>query len=151
MLSYVTVIIKNAVSLYYQGFWRFTNFDLLRLNVIKPVLHLLIHHQFPRFYKGKGFESYGGSMKDGKPQARVFRIQYTDRNQFRFSIEEGDGQKTQTGGYKMINQHSKVETFLSYEEGLRMAHELYDYIHQAEMVAMMNGKPLYTVMQQLNG
>ncbi|RKL64961.1 hypothetical protein CR203_23420 [Salipaludibacillus neizhouensis] len=113
---------------------------------IKPMLHLLINHKFPQFYKDTGFESYGGSMKDGKPQSRVFRIKYTDRKQFNFIIEEGEGQKTQIGGFKMTKRQSMVETFLSYEEALKMAHELYDYIHQAELAAMLRGKPLYTVM-----
>jgi len=118
-------------------------------HVIKPVLHLLINHRFHQYYNDpKGFESYGGSMKDGVPYARVFRIQYTDRKQFRFSIDEGKGQRTTEGGYRMTERLTSVQTFLSYDEALRMAHELYDYIHQAELVAMMNGKPFYTIMAQ---
>ena len=118
---------------------------------IKPMLDMIKTHHFHRFYGEKGFTVYGGSMKDGKVTARIFSIRFTDRQQFHFKISEGEGAKTGTGGFKMVKPNLNVEKYLSYEEGLQMAHEISDYIHQAEMRAMIAGQPLYTEMPVFHG
>ena len=38
-----------------------------------------------------------------------------------------------------------VSRYVPYEEALQMAHEVYDYIRDQEMLALMKGKPLFTI------
>ncbi|MCM3716256.1 hypothetical protein M3202_19620 [Alkalihalobacillus oceani] len=112
---------------------------------IKPMLHAIINHNFSRVY-GDGFKVYGGSKKNGDIIARCCTITFTDRNQFKIQIDEGKGSMSNTGAIKMIKRVKSVTTYMSYEEGLIMAHEVKDFINQAEICAMSKGKPLYTQM-----
>lgn len=117
---------------------------------IKPVLHAIATHTFPRVFS-QGFTVYGGSVIEGQPRARVFKIRYQQqgegeqsRRQYVFSIDEGIGRKTATGAIQLVQKESSVQAYVGYEEALKMAHEVADFIQHAEIAAMLNGKPLYT-------
>lgn len=109
----------------------------------KMALNLIVQHHFPRFFPN-GFYSYGGTA--ATKRARVFFIKYdSTKKRYIFQIEEGTGTLTQTGAMKMSNKEKRVMTFLTYEDTLQLAHEVLDFISQAEMAAMFKGKPLYTI------
>ncbi|WP_240377235.1 hypothetical protein [Bacillus piscicola] len=117
---------------------------------IKPVLHAIASHNFPRVFTN-GFTVYGGSIVNGEPRARVFKIQYKKsgegehtKRQYVFTVDEGLGRKTQTGAIQLVRKDTNVQAYISYEEALKMSHEVLDFIHHAELAAMINGKPLYT-------
>ncbi len=117
---------------------------------LKPVLHHIMNHTFAKFYgigfNNAGFHVYGGSNSDNGVRSRKFSIFFTERNQFVFQIEEGPGKADNKGAIKMIKAERRVQKFISYEEGLEFAHEVTDFIRTVEMVSMINGKPLYTIL-----
>lgn len=117
---------------------------------IKPVLHAIATHTFPHVFS-QGFTVYGGSIIKGQPRARVFKIQYLQhgqgehvRRQYMFSIDEGIGKQTKTGAIQFVKKETSVQAYVGYEEALKMAHEVADFIQHAEIAAMLKGKPLYT-------
>src|SRR5690625_3244844 len=110
----------------------------------KMVLNAIKTHMFPRMFPN-GFRQYGGTASTKK--ARVFGINYDPNGKrYTFMIEEGQGQVMKTGAIKMTKKEKSVMTFVSYNDTLELAHEVLDFIGQAELVAMMNKKPLYTIM-----
>lgn len=109
----------------------------------KLVLNAIGSHKFPRLFKN-GFTSYGGSLS--KNLARIFSIKFDSQQmKYIFQIDEGTGRLTKTGAISMVKKSKSVIAFVPYEEALKLAHETLDFINQAEMVAMMAGKPLYTI------
>lgn len=64
-----------------------------------------------------------------------------------FQIEEGQGQLIKNGAIKMIQKEKSVMSYVSLYDTLELSHEVLDFINQAEFAAMINGKPLYTIMQ----
>lgn len=121
---------------------------------IKPILHHIINHTFPKFYGtginyNVGFHDYGGSKTENGIRGRKFSIFFTDRKQYCFQIEEGPAVEGNNGVIKMTNVERRVQKYLGYEEALEMAHELKDYIQQVELLSAINGKPLYTLLPKL--
>lgn len=116
---------------------------------IKYVLDSIINHRFHKLFE-RGFIDYGGSNKNGQVRSRVFTIRYTDRKQYQFTIEEGLGKLGPNGSIQMSKKEKTVTTFVSYDEAVKMALEIYDFINQAEVAAMIAGKPLYTIVPGFN-
>jgi len=113
----------------------------------KMVLDTIKQHYFPRIYPN-GFVNYGGTPSTKR--ARVFSLRYdSEKHRYVFQIDEGIGQVTKNGAVKMTKKEKTVMSFVSYEDTLKLAHEVSDFILQAEIVAMLNGKPLYTIMPSL--
>lgn len=110
----------------------------------KMVLGTIIQHHFPRIYPD-GFVNYGGTPSTRR--ARIFTLRYDrEKHRYIFQIDEGIGEVIKNGAIKMVKKEKTVMSFVSYEDTLKLAHEVLDFIRQAEIVAMMNGKPLYTIM-----
>lgn len=116
----------------------------------KILAYAIMNDKFSEFFP-KGFTEYGGSLKDGKVIARVLSVQLTPRKQYVFTIEVGPGEKESNGAIKKIKTDVKVQSYISYEESLKLSHELYDFIHQTELVALMKKKPLYTILPEFKG
>lgn len=117
----------------------------------KMLLHAMINHQFENVFGSNGFTDYGGSTKP-TPRARILNIKMSPKKQFIFTISEGPGRLGENGSIQMAGKPEKsVQTYIAYHEGLQMAHEVYDYIRDEETKAMVNGKPLYTIMPAFSG
>ena len=115
---------------------------------IKMVLNLIIQNNFYNFYPN-GFREFGGTAY--KKEARTFSIRFDPQsNRFIFQIDYGIGEVMNTGAIKMVKREKSVQSYLSYEETLKMANEVLDFIRHAELTAMMNGKPLNTIMHMIN-
>ena len=117
-------------------------FAYLPKSTAKMVMNTIISHHFHHIFPN-GFTQYGGSL--AKNIARILTIKYdSEQNKYVFGISEGIGQLTETGGIKMTQKQKSVIAYLPYDETLKIAHEIVDFIKQAEITAMMKGKPLYT-------
>lgn len=117
----------------------------------KVLMKSIIDHTFNEKVYSGGFSDFGGTgnRDPQKIKARTLRIDLTERRQYKFSIYEGKGKvDKEKGKYTMIGEALKtVERYVPYEEALEMAHEVYDYIRDQEMKALINGKPLYTISE----
>lgn len=109
----------------------------------------IMNHTFHNLFK-EGFREYGGSVADGQVRSRIFSIKLNDKKRFVFQIDEGVGKRESNGSIKMVKVEKTVQNHVSYEEAQKMAHEVYSYISQEEMMAMINGKPLYTILPVRN-
>lgn len=105
----------------------------------------IMNHTFHTLFKD-GFREYGGSVANGQVRSRIFSMKLDDKKRFVFQIDEGAGKREANGSIKMAKVEKTVQSYVSYEEAQKMAHEVYSYISQEEMIAMMNGKPLYTIL-----
>lgn len=115
---------------------------------VKVLAQSIIDHTFnAKVFKG-GFTDFGGTFSSDptKVRSRVLKINLTDRGQFVFNIDEGKGTLADKGAIKMTGKPEvSVTRYVPYEEALQMAHEVYDYIRDQEMLALMKGKPLFTI------
>lgn len=115
---------------------------------IKVLAQSIIDHTFNnKVFKG-GFTDFGGTVSSdpNKIRSRILKISLTDRGQFVINIDEGKGTLADKGAIKMAGKPEiSVTRYVPYEEALQMAHEIYDYIRDQEMLAMMKGKPLFTI------
>lgn len=110
----------------------------------KVLFYSIINHTFHNLYKN-GFVEYGGSKTNGQVRARVFSVKLDQKNRFIFQIDEGSGKLGPNGSIQMANKEKTVQTYVAYEEAQKMAHEVYDYIKESELVAMIDGKPYFTL------
>ncbi|MFC3882010.1 hypothetical protein ACFOU2_00090 [Bacillus songklensis] len=118
---------------------------------IKPILYAIMNHTFHQRYgigisMNTGFEDWGRSVKDGIERGRRLKIFFTEYQQYMFQIEEGPVETTIKGGNKFKHLERKVQKYLSRDESLEFAHEVYDYIQNEEIKGLLNGRPLYTVI-----
>lgn len=115
---------------------------------VKVLAQSIIDHTFnTKVFKG-GFTDFGGTVSSdpSKLRSRILKISLTDRGQFVFNIDEGKGTLADKGAIKMVGKPEvSVTRYVPYEEALQMAHEVYDYIRDQEMLALMKGKPLFTI------
>lgn len=114
----------------------------------KVLTQSIIDHTFNnKVFKG-GFTDFGGTVSSdpSKVRSRILKISLTERGQFVFNIDEGKGTLADKGAIKMVGKPEvSVTRYVPYEEALQMAHEVYDYIRDQEMLALMKGKPLFTI------
>ncbi|MGF2618448.1 hypothetical protein FZC84_21320 [Rossellomorea vietnamensis] len=110
----------------------------------KVLMYSIIQHTFPNLFKN-GFVEYGGSKKDGTIRARVFSVKIDDKKRFIFQIDEGAGKLGPNGSIQMANKEKTVQTYVSYDEAQKMAHEVYDYIKLEETMAFLKGNPYFTI------
>lgn len=120
----------------------------------KVLMSSIMNHTFNNKMFAGGFSDFGGTghQDPNKIKARTLRISLTERNQYKFTIHEGKGKvDAKNGRFKMVGEPIKtVERYIPYEEALEMAHEVYDYIRDQEMKALINGKPLYTLTDYMD-
>lgn len=110
----------------------------------KMVLNAIKNHNFPRLFPN-GFADYGGTI--ATKRARIFKINFdAQKSRYIFQIDEGVGAPMRNGAIRMAKREQSVMTFITYQNTLELAHEVLDFIKQAEIMAMFNGKPLYTIM-----
>src|SRR5699024_8181240 len=113
---------------------------------MKMILAFIIDHHFSKKVPD-GLIDYGVTVKTKR--ARNLFIKFDkDKQRYMFKIDEGEGKITGTGAIQMIKKETTVMTFLTYEDTIMMAHEVLDFIRQAELTAMMKGKPLYTIIPE---
>lgn len=113
----------------------------------KQLFYSIVNHHFPSIYAGKSFSEYGGSNKNGITRSRIFSVEYEqDKKRYKFQIDEGPGRMDSNGSIKMVKKEKSVRTYVSYEDALKMGHEVLDYIKQAELMAAIKGKPYYTLI-----
>lgn len=113
----------------------------------KQLFYSIVNHHFPSIYAEKGFSEYGGSNKNGVTRSRIFSVEYEkEKKRYKFQIDEGPGRMDGNGSIKMIKKEKSVRTYVSYEDALKMGHEVLDYIKQAELAAFIKGKPYYTLV-----
>lgn len=131
---------------------QYTQDKILKSNLPKATAKMLLqtiaNHSFARLFNN-GYTNYGGSVAN--KISRITSIKFdSDQMKYIFQIDEGVGRLTKTGAVTMANKQKSVIAFVPYEETLKMAYETLDFINQAETVAMMNGKPLYTIKPKYN-
>lgn len=114
----------------------------------KILTNSIVNHTFgEKVFKG-GFTDFGGTFNSDpeKVRSRIFKINLTERGQFVFNIDEGKGKIGDTGSIQMVGKPEiSVSRYVPYEEALQMAHEVHDYIRDQEMLALIKGKPLFTI------
>lgn len=118
---------------------------------VKVLAQSIMNHTFGKEVYQGGFVDYGGTPnKDSaKIRSRILKIKTTDRAQFEFKIEEGKGKIGEKGGIEMIGKpEMTVVRYVPMEECYVMAHEIYDFIRDQEMLAFLRGKPLNTIMKK---
>jgi len=112
----------------------------------KQLFYAIVNHHFPKIY-ANGFSEYGGSNKNGVVRSRILTVEYEQpKHRFKFQIDEGPGRMDDNGSIKMVKKEKSVRTYVSYDDGIKMGHEVLDYIKQAEIAAIMRGKPFYTLI-----
>lgn len=112
----------------------------------KMIMNSIIQHNFPRLFTN-GFTNYGGSPQ--KRIARIFNIRFdSEQKKYILKIDEGDGKITDNGAIQMVKKNVSVVAYIPYDEMLKIAYETIDFINHAELVAMMKGKPLYTIVPE---
>lgn len=110
----------------------------------KMVMNAIINHKFPQLFPN-GITNYGGSPR--KKLARIFTIKFDqEQRKYFLQITEGDGQMTSNGAIKMVNKEKNAVAYIPYEDTLKIAHEVLDFISQTEIIAMLKGRPLYTIL-----
>lgn len=110
----------------------------------KMIMDSIIKHQFHKLFP-EGFSQYGGSAQKGI--ARILSISF-DKEQLKYvlKIDEGAGKVGHNGAIMMVSKEKNAVAYIPYDEMLKMAHEIIDFIKQAEIISMLNGKPLYTIL-----
>lgn len=116
----------------------------------KALFHSMVNGKFQDVYQN-GFAEYGGSRTQDGIRARVFSVKMSQKKQFIFQIDEGAGKLGANGSIQMAQKQTTVQTYVAFEEALKLAHEVYDFIREAEMVSMMKGKPYFTIVPDRNG
>jgi len=115
---------------------------------VKVLVQSIMDHTFnDKVFKG-GFTDFGGTVSSdpSKIRSRILKISLSDRGQYVFNIDEGKGKVGDTGNIQMIGKpEMSVTRYIPYEEALQMAHEVYDYIRDQELAALLKGKPLFTL------
>lgn len=98
-------------------------------------------------------ENFGQRTNDGNLYSVKTSLEfkmYNGKPQFTFSITQGPGKKTATGAVTMItSDRSKIVTarkMLGMEEMNEIAIELSSFISNAEIKAMLSGKPYNDIM-----
>src|SRR5699024_1206191 len=91
---------------------------------MKMILSFIIDHNFPKMFPN-GFTDYGGTMQTKR--ARNLYIKYDeDKKRYVFKIDEGQGKVIGAGAIQMVKKEKTVMTFLTYEDAIKMAHEVLD-------------------------
>lgn len=111
----------------------------------KVLFYSIINHTFHNLFKS-GFTEYGGSRNNGAIRSRIFTVKLDNKNRFIFQIDEGTGTLGENGSITMNVKEKTVQTYVAYEEAQKLAHEVYDFIKESEMMALFNGKPFYTIV-----
>lgn len=99
-----------------------------------------------------GYTEYKGTAQskrpDGKPEARVLRIQKNDPAKYRIpyavTIEVGEGEVVGQGAVKMVQREQSVTIFLSEFDLKRFAVSVLDYIRAweaAQIASRLNAAP----------
>jgi hypothetical protein len=99
-----------------------------------------------------GYTEYKGTAQskrpDGKPEARVLRIQKNDPAKYRIpyavTIEVGEGEVVGQGAVKMVQREQSVTVFLSEFDLKRFAVSVLDYIRAweaAQIASRLNAAP----------
>ncbi|WP_088009118.1 hypothetical protein [Indiicoccus explosivorum] len=124
---------------------------------IKVWMHQVRNGQVTKQWLRQGeqwsVENYGQRITDGAifsvKTTLDFKI-YNGKPQFTFTIAMGPGEKTPTGAVTMVtSDRSKIQTvkkMLGMDEMNEIAQELTSFIEQAEVAAMIAGRPLNDLM-----
>ncbi|WP_088363575.1 hypothetical protein [Bacillus cereus] len=114
----------------------------------KLLFKSVLDGNFSKFYSD-GFKDYGGSFRDGQVISRTLKIEGIsngDKVQFRFTIQEGPGMKTQTGAIKPSGKPTTVvQSYLDITGMRECAMEVLSYVTSAEIAAQISGRPLHTL------
>lgn len=113
----------------------------------KVLMQAILSNQFNDIFNGT-FVDYGGTRNEDptKIRSRIIKVKLTDKRQYFFTIDEGKGEYTDTNSIQMIGRpETTVMRVVPFGEALEMAHEVYDYIRDQELLAVLKGKPLYTI------
>jgi hypothetical protein len=121
----------------------------------KSLFRSVIDGNFTKLFP-KGFEDYGGSIREGQIIARILKIEVLvnpdkkdaskKKVQIRFTISEGPGQKTPTGAFKLAGKPTKtVQSYLDPMSMRECALEVLSYIQSAEIASQLIGRPLHTL------
>lgn len=116
----------------------------VRKKAAKVLLYSIINQSFSETFKN-GFKEYGGSSQNGVIRSRIFSVRLDQKNRFIFQIDEGIGKFGDNKSIEMETKERTVQSYVSYENAQQLAHECYDYIKASELLAQINGKPLYTL------
>jgi len=103
-------------------------------------------------FSANGYTEYKGTAQskrpDGKPEARVLRIQKNDPAKYRIpysvTIEVGEGVVIGQGAVKMVQKEQSVTVFLSEFDMKRFAVSVLDYIRAweaAQIASRLNAAP----------
>lgn len=113
----------------------------------KNLFNAIKNNRFKEYFPN-GFVEYGGSSNNGKITARVIKVQMTDRNQYIFTIETGQGVLEGNGAIKLVKTEKKVQSYVAFEEAVKMGYEVTDYIHHAELISVIKKKPFFTILPE---
>ena len=116
----------------------------IRKENAKVLFWSIMNNMFERDFPD-GFIEYGGSRKNNIVRARTITVKKKN-NKYEIAISDGPGKITKTGAYQFIKQEIYVHSLIDETEAKKMAHEVYSFIQQTEMLSFMNGKPLYTIL-----
>lgn len=117
----------------------------------KLVMRAIIDQTFSSIFGDTGLANYGGTKKSEKGcRSRVLTIKMgknkKNEDQYIFTIKEGPGKLTSTGGIAPNGPaETTATTYVHYQEAMKFAHEIYDYIRDVELMAQQEGKPLVTI------
>lgn len=116
----------------------------------KVLMKSIIDLNFEKIFGPEGFTDYGGTAGK-KPRARILNVKLSPKKQYIFTITEGPGKIGLNGSIQMMGKPEKiVQTYITFNEALQMANEVYDFIRDSELKAMISGKPLYTTMPSMS-
>ncbi|QST02335.1 hypothetical protein IMZ31_23065 (plasmid) [Pontibacillus sp. ALD_SL1] len=119
----------------------------IKKETAKVLLTAILNRNFKDIY-GDSYEDYG--MKYDKNEKhplrrRVLKIKMTNRNQYLISIDDSPGVRGKNGKIDAAGKSEKsVSRYIPEHEAMELAHEVYDYIRDQELIGAVKGLPLIT-------
>lgn len=125
----------------------------------KMVFDSIANDRFLERFGDGGIKYNGGFDTHSNGQLRVkttklVPVLHTEKNQlthYAFLIEEGNGKREQNVVVMDGPSDVSAKHWIPYTEALKMALEVLDYIRAEEVKAMIQGKPLSTIMYGKEG
>ena len=116
----------------------------------KSIMKAIINGNFSTLYPN-GYKSYG--KRNDKEMAHSLRARYFQINEsngdYTFKIDDSPGKEEGKGNVKSVGPvENTVYRKVPKDEIIRMAHEVYDFIRDQELIAQLKGEPLQTKMAQ---
>ena len=147
--------VPKGKDLVYQGklvfsFWQEESGVYLKgymdKDLCKILCHNVMHHTFDIAFGKKGLVAAGGTIDEKDTRARTLTVTRSSEEDYIIRLQEGPGVVNPNNG--TIDHTERIDRDIIFSipllEMLRLAHEVYDYIRDAEVHSFMQNRSLHT-------